>query len=130
MSNDFINFAKEIPKMKPKINKAIELWANRVIDDLYDSIYKVTPKDTGNLREALVKNLWDGNYAEIYFDGDLDYIRGVKVKDYIWYVHENLFQNYTTEGTSYKFVEKPFDENLKKYEHWFDAMVGGAIEWI
>jgi hypothetical protein len=126
----FQELAKTLDKMiLVQVPTQVEKWANRVIEDLSKKILEMTPKDTGNLREAMVVKKWNGKYAELYFNGDYKDLNGTQVKLYAYYQHENLFVNYTTPGTRSKFVEIPFKNNKALYDRWFDQMVGGVIKW-
>jgi len=122
---------RDIKRMTNIIPIKIEEWANRVVQDLYNKIKDVTPMDEGDLRKSLKRVFYNHNTntAELYFEGDHINAKGVAVEKYAMYQHEHLFKNYTTTGTGPLFVTKPFQENKKKYEKWFDEIVGGKLQW-
>lgn len=91
-----------------KLDKAVAKALNKFSNHLHGIILNVTPLDTGELRRSIsVKEADENNLeAEIISSG--------AIAPYNVYVHEIPFTHYTTEGTGYKFMERPFEEEKHK----------------
>ena len=104
-------------RLKDKLREAAMRGLNNFAEHLKGRVIDVTPMDTGELRRSIyVKRAsTDSLKAEVGSSG--------AIAPYNVYVHEIPKLHYTTVGTGYKFVERPFFEEKDKIKDFIKTEV-------
>lgn len=103
--------------IKKKLDIAVARGLNKFGEHLKGKVIDATPMDTGELRRSIyMKEATESNLTvEVGSSG--------AIAPYNVYVHEIPKINYTTPGTGYKFIEKPFYEEKDKIQTFIKAEV-------
>lgn len=103
--------------IKKKLDIAVARGLNKFGEHLKGKVIDATPMDTGELRRSIyMKEATEGNLTvEIGSSG--------AIAPYNVYVHEIPKINYTTAGTGYKFLERPFYEEKSKIKTFIKTEV-------
>jgi hypothetical protein len=104
----------------PNIKKAYIDGLNDVADELLKDSLEICPKDTGELRKSgkVYKRATQNNSTVVVGYG----------QEYAMIVHEMPDTiKWTTPGTGNKYLEKPANQNRKKYKEIIKAKVKGVI---
>ena len=89
--------------------------------DLLQKSNEITPKDEGNLRKSAKVTMINDplGVAAVVSYGD-------SRVDYAEKLHEVRYNNYSEPNTGWKYLEKPLNENRKKYED----KIGESVEVV
>lgn len=103
--------------IKNKLDVAVARGLNNFGEHLKGKVIDVTPMDTGELRRSIyIKKATANNLTvEVGSSG--------AIAPYNVYVHEIPKINYTTPGTGYKFIERPFHEEKDKIKTFIKTEV-------
>lgn len=101
-----------------KLDKLTAIGINKFTQHLYGKILDVTPLDTGELRRSISVSK-EANENDL----EAEIISSGAIAPYNVYVHEIPFTHYTTEGTGYKYMERPFEQEKHKLKDFIKAEV-------
>ena len=108
--------------IKKKLDIAVARGLNKFGEHLKGKVIDVTPMDTGELRRSIyIKRATESNLTvEVGSSG--------AIAPYNVYVHEIPKVNYTTPGTGYKYIERPFYEEKDKIKTFIKTEVKKWLE--
>lgn len=110
-------------RLVDKLEKVTEKAVYEVSADLLRESNELTPFDTGDLRKSGKLRMKKGTHG---IAGIVSY--GDARVDYAAKVHEEKAKNYSEEGTSWKYLERPLKKNAMKYKLKLELAGKGVIK--